>query len=108
MYCGSSKPNDSPILPFNHPILLWSVGNSELSLDALTSTEVNKLPESILTPIVRPQYFDLFPYLIFYQSLKFSETLENLTLGLKKENPGLPGEVIYENNIILITPQGNM
>ena len=85
MYHGSSSPNDSPVLLFSQPILLWSVRNDELSPDALTSTEVDKLPGSILTPIVRPQYFNLFPCLIFYQSFKFFETLEDLTLGFKKK-----------------------
>ena len=52
MYHGPRSPYDSSVLPFSYSILLWSVWNGELSPDALTSTEVNKLTIDILTTIV--------------------------------------------------------
>ena len=108
MYHGPRSPYDSSVLPFSYPILLWSVWNGELSPNALTSTEVNKLLVCILTTVVLPQYFNFSTYLISYQSFEIFETPEDVTLGLQKENPSFPGEVIYENNIVLITSQRNM
>jgi predicted RNase H-like nuclease len=66
MYHDPCNPNDSPIVLVSHPILLKSVRNGELSMDALTRTKVDKLLVHILTSIVCPQYFDFPTYLIFY------------------------------------------
>ena len=54
MYHGPHSAYDSSVLPFSYSILLWSVWNGELSSDALTSTEVNKLTVDILTIVVLP------------------------------------------------------
>ena len=45
--------------------------------------------------------------MVLHKSFELLESLEDLTLGLQEKDPGLPGVVIYESNIILTTAQGN-
>jgi hypothetical protein len=48
---GSYHLNESPILPFGHPILLWSVGGRKLMLDAFFIKIVFYLSIFELAPI---------------------------------------------------------
>ena len=71
----------------------------------MLSTEVLELIGGILTPIVRPQDFDLFPSLVLHKSFELLEPVEDFSLGLQEIDLGLPGIVINERDIILMTTQ---
>ena len=67
-----------------------------LENDASTSPLQKNVPVSspLCATLVCPQDLDLLPCLVLHKSLKLLEPLEDLILGLQKENPGLLGVVI--------------
>ena len=67
-----------------------------------------KLLGGILTPVIRSQDSDLPPCLVLHKSFELLEPLQDFLglLALQKVDSGLPGMVINESHIVLLTSQG--
>ena len=63
-------PHNRPVLSLCYSILLRSVRNYQLSLNALMSAECIELLGGILTPIVRSQHSDLPPRLLLHKGFE--------------------------------------
>ena len=107
MQHGSSCTHYQTVLPFSHSIMLWSLRNCQLPLDPLLLTILIKSMGSILTPIVWPKYLDLLSCLVLHKSFELLEPKQDFlwSLASKEIDPGLPGKVIDECDIILISCQ---
>ena len=105
----SSCAYNRSVLPLCNPVLLGVVSNSHLSPDALSRTKVIKIIGGILPSVIRPQTPDLLPRWVLHKSFKLLEPLQDFLklLALQKVDAGLPGMVINECHIILISSQGN-
>src|SRR5713101_1795445 len=95
--------HNRPVLPFCYSILLRSIRNRQLSLNPLLCTECAELLGGILTPIVRPQHPDLSTCLLLHKGFEpLEDSQYKLRLLAPQEvDPGLPGVVIYEADIVL-------
>ena len=102
MQHGPRSPDKGPVLPLSNLVLLGVVGNCQLPPNALLCTKVLKLIGGELS-IVGPQDLDLFPYLVLHKSFELLEPIEDLTLGLQEIDLGLPGVIINECNVVLMT-----
>src|SRR5713226_8536047 len=103
----SGCPHNRPVLSLCYSILLRSVRNCQLSLNALLSAECIKLLGGILTPIVRSQHPDLPPCLLLHKGFEPLEDSQHKwgLLAPQEVDPGLPGVVINEANVVLKTCQ---
>jgi len=91
---------DYSILSFNNSILLRSVWNGCLPLNANLSAKVIEFILFIFGSIVNPQYFDLLPCLILHQGFERTEPSEHFILLLQEIDPCSAREVIHKDNII--------
>ena len=106
---SSSCAYDGSILPLSNPVLLGVVSNSHLSPNALSRIEVIECIGGILPSVIRPQTPNLLPRLVLHKSFELLEPLQDLLrfLALQEVGLGLPGMIINECHIVLISSQGN-
>jgi hypothetical protein len=79
--------NESHILSFSHPILLWSIGCQKFMLDAFLIKVLFNLSVLELGAIVTPYLLDLGITLISSSLQELLEHLLYFTLVMQKEYP---------------------
>jgi hypothetical protein len=79
--------NESHILSFGHPILLWSIGCKKFMLDAFMIKIIFNLSVLELGAIVTPYFLDLGVKLILSPLQELLKHLLYFTLVMQKEYP---------------------
>lgn len=102
---GSSHLNESPILAFQNPILLWHICYRELMGD--TKLIKKFLPVEILEfyAIVTPHVLDDDTIVILSSTCNFFEVILGFTFIHKKIYPAESRKIINENETVVVTTQ---
>jgi hypothetical protein len=100
--------NESPILPFGHPILLWSIGCQKFMIDALLIKIIFNLSVLQLGAIVTSYLLDLSIKHILSSLQELLEHLLCFTLVMQKEYPSETLIVINNYKTIFVSINANV